>query len=112
MADADENNFTGHQRPGPTRRGLFSGAARWGGLAALAAVAGWLGWRGAGGPGDRGEQIAGPLGDGALPRCAQCAVFLRCTLPEAETARAQGHGLAGAVRGPVGQDVAARRLCE
>ena len=78
-----------------TRREWLASLARWGGLAALAGLTAWLTGRAGGGA------AAAPRGSGLrlTPRCADCGAFLRCTLPEAESARAQGHGLAGPVRG-------------
>jgi len=71
-----------------TRREAMRTAGRWVGLAALVAVAGWLRW-GRGGSTDGGTGTP----------CGSCGVFMRCTLPEAESTRRQGIGLTTPVLG-------------
>jgi hypothetical protein len=77
------------------RREMFGRLGRWLGLVALGAVAARL---------TVGRQV-GKSGGPVRPfssRCAACPAINVCLLPEAETARTQGVGLVGAVRGAPG----------
>lgn len=83
MAERGDDNTT-------NRRGMLAAVARWCSLAALAGGAAWL---------IRRTASAGTK-RGAASRCARCPALMRCTLPEAESARTRGIGLTTPVRQP------------